>query len=75
MAKFSDGKVYMIINDEDITTEMINYSTSKSKEEMPLKTVAGVDKRILETLEPVRDVYSSYYWYSKDEINTIWDGL
>ena len=75
MNKFKDGKVYMIVDDLDITMEMINYSTSKSKDEMPIKTVDSVDKRIIETSEPVASVFVSYNWYDIDEIEAAWEAL
>lgn len=73
--KFKNGQIFIIINDLDITQEMINYSTSKTKEEMPSKVVGLVTKRILETSEPARSVYASYAWYSVDEINAAWEAL
>ncbi|HCW08691.1 MAG TPA: hypothetical protein DGG95_15135 [Cytophagales bacterium] len=75
MGKFKQNKVYMIIDETEITTEMINYSTSKNKKTMPVKSVEGINKRILETSEPVKEIYSSYNWYDADEINSAWEML
>jgi len=75
MSKFKDGKVFLIVDDEDISTEIVNYSTSTSKENMPSKDVSGVTKRIVETSEPVAAVYAAFVWYSVDEIMTVWDAL
>lgn len=73
--KFKDGKIFIIIDDLEITQEMVNYSTSKTKEEMPSKVVGLLTKRILETSEPARSVYASYTWYSVDDINAAWEAL
>lgn len=75
MSKFKNGRVYIIIDDGDITQEMVNYSTSKASSEMPSKSVGGVTKRILETIEPVNSVFASYVWYGQDSINAAWDAL
>ena len=75
MNKFKDGKIYIIIDDSEITTEMINYSTSKNKESMPIKTVNSIDKRIIETTEPVESVFVSYPWHGIDEIEDVWNAL
>jgi hypothetical protein len=75
MGKFKNSQVFIIIDDIDITTEMINYSTSRSKSEMPSKTSNLILKRILETTEPVQNVYASYVWYSVDEILPAWESL
>lgn len=75
MGKFKHGRVYIIIDDLDITQEMVNYSTSTKKENMPSKTVNLILKRILETNEPVAMVFANYTWYGQDEIMTVWDAL
>ncbi len=75
MAKFKDSKIFIIINDSDITTEMVNYSTSKSKQEMPSKLVGEVTKRILETEEPAAAVFYSFVWYGIDDISAVWEAL
>jgi len=75
MSKFKNGKIYIIINCEDITQAMVNYSTSISKENMPQKTVGGIVKRIIEISEPANDMFISYTWYGQDEIIEVWDAL
>lgn len=75
MPKFKQGRIYIIVSEGDITTEMLNYSTSKDISNMPLKVVGGINKRILETTEPANSVYSSFTWYSIDEVMTAWDAL
>lgn len=75
MSKFKNGLVYIIIDDLDITQEMVNYSTSTTKNNMPSKTVNLILKRILETNEPVNAVFANYTWYGQDEIMDVWNAL
>lgn len=72
MNKFSEGRVYILIPDSEITQEMINYSTSKTKEAAPSKTINGVLYRILETFEVPRAIYGPYKWYDKQELPQEW---
>lgn len=75
MSKFRNGRIYIIIDDEDITTDMVNFSTSMSKDTMPSKTSGGILKRIIEIIEPASDIFSTYTWYDVDSINAAWDAL
>lgn len=75
MSKFKNGKVFIIIPDINITTEIINYSTSRTKNEMPNKEVNGIVFRIVETSEPVSPVFSQFTWYSIDDILSAWSAL
>lgn len=75
MAKFKNGQVFVIMNDEDISVIIINRSTSVSKENMPTKISGGVTKRIVETLEPVNSAFNSYQWYGIDEIGAAWETI
>lgn len=63
--KFPKGKVFMFIDDAAITMEMINRSTSKSKSEMRLN--ASTNKRLVEAMEPIPDVFTGFQWYSLKE--------
>lgn len=76
MSKFINEKVFIIIDDADITNEIINKSTSRNKEMAPTKTVDGVTKIILEFNEfNVPSSLDSYEWYCKNTINSVWDAL
>jgi hypothetical protein len=68
MAIFNN--VYLIIDAADITTEMINWSTSKSLEEMPQKN----GKALLECATvPPRAVFQGYVWYDEKSILLAWE--
>ena len=75
MAKFKNGQVFVIMDDEDISTSIINRSTSIAKENMPTKVSGGITKRIVETIEPVNAAFNSYPWYSSDDILEAWEAV
>lgn len=75
MSKFKDGKIFIIIDDDEISTQMLNYSTSKSKETMPGKISGGILKRIVETSEPAHTVFSAYTWYGLNDITEAWGAI
>lgn len=75
MPKFKNGQVFVIMDDEDISTSIVNLSTSTSKENMPTKISSGITKRIVETTEPVNSAFNSYQWYSLDGIMTAWEAI
>lgn len=75
MSKFKGGSAFIIIQDTDITTTMVNLSTSTSKNNMPSKTSSGTLYRIVEVLEPVPEIFNTYTWYCKDSIISAWDAL
>lgn len=75
MTKFLGGSVFIIMDEGDITVEMINYNTSKSIDTMPLKVSGGVNKRIVEIKEPVQSIFSAFTWYDKDGVVIAWDAL
>lgn len=75
MSKFKNERFYIIIPDEDITTDILNYSSSKSKTDAPSKTSGGILMRILEFPEPGPEIISIYTWYDQDGIVTAWNAL
>ena len=75
MSKFKNNQVFLILNSDEISMQIINYSTSKSADTLPSKISDGVVKKIIETTEPVHTVYSNYTWYSIDEIRAAWEAL
>ena len=75
MSKFSNGIAFIIMNDSDITTKILNCSTSRSKNSMPSKTSGGVIKRIVETTEPINEVFLDYTLYDTQEITPAWDAI
>lgn len=75
MSKFTNGQVFIILDDDEISLQVLNYSTSKTKETMPSKTSGGILKRIVETREPVNEVFGSYQWYGMDEIGIAWEAI
>lgn len=75
MSKFINGQVFLIMNDADVTTQVINLSLSRKKESMPVKVSGGVTKYIVEFAEPAPDVVAGFTWYSLDEINAAWEAL
>lgn len=75
MAKFKNGQVFVIMDDEDISTSVVNLSTSTDKGNMPTKVSGGITKRIVETIEPVNSVFNSYVWYGCDDILAAWEAI
>lgn len=75
MSKFKNSRVYIIVNESDIDTDMLNYSTSKSLSSVPTKTSGGVVKKLLEFVEPAPDMVSTYTWYDQDEVVVVWEAL
>jgi len=75
MPKFRNAQVFVIMDDEEITTNIINLSTSISKDTMPTKVSGGITKRIVETIEPVNSSFNSYPWYSCDDILGAWEAI
>lgn len=64
--KFPKGQVFMFIDDSAITMEMINRSTSNSKSDMRINS--STNKRLVEALEPVPDVFKGFQWYSLKQV-------
>jgi len=75
MMKFPSGQIFVIMNDSDVTTQVINLSVCRNKSYMPSKVSGGVTKYIVEFTEPAPDIVSTYTWYSKDEILAAWESL
>lgn len=75
MSKFKNGRVYLVLSENDVTAEVVNWSTSRSKDTMPTKAVGGVNKYLVEFMEPMRDELASFVWYDQDEIVGVWEAL
>lgn len=68
--KFLNGQVYMIIPTGDLSREMVNKSTSRAQSTMPLST-DSLDTMV-ETLEPVDDIFKAYTWLDCMEMRDAW---
>lgn len=74
MSNFIDS-VFIIIEDSAITSQMVNLSTSRSKQMMPSKLSGIVLMRILETQVPVSSIFATYTWYKIDNISAAWEAI
>lgn len=69
-------KIYMIVDEDEITTAMINRSTSSSISDMPHKNSGGIDYRIIEAnTNPPNDVFNGFVWHDSESVKAEWDAL
>ena len=66
--KFQRGRVFLKIPSVSITEEMVNNSTSKVKEDMPYNSVTK--EHMLETIEPVDNVFGKFGWLTAGQAIT-----
>lgn len=66
--KFQRGRVFLKIPSVSITKEMVNNSTSRLKEDMPYNS--STKEHMLETIEPVDNVFGKFEWITADQAIT-----